>query len=68
MGISFSLPKLRKNTLNLSTGDFAKQANGSVVATFSDTVVLATACISSQPKENAGFLPLFVEFCDYTCF
>ncbi|MFA5271423.1 MAG: polyribonucleotide nucleotidyltransferase, partial [Candidatus Omnitrophota bacterium] len=66
MAFSFSIPNLGKNSLNFSTGDWAKQANGSVVVSYGDTVVLATACMSKNPKEAANFLPLTVEYQERT--
>jgi len=49
-------------TLKFEIGQLAGQANGSVLATYGDTVVLATAVITSAPKQGANFLPLTVEF------
>jgi polyribonucleotide nucleotidyltransferase len=66
MGFSLSLPNLGKNTLTFSTGDWAKQANGSVVISYGDTVVLATSCMSKEPKLEQGFLPLTVEYQEKT--
>jgi polyribonucleotide nucleotidyltransferase len=48
-------------TLVLETGKYAKQASGSVLVRYGDTVVLATAQASDEPVE-ADFLPLTVEF------
>jgi polyribonucleotide nucleotidyltransferase len=48
-------------TLVLETGKYAKQASGSVLVRYGDTVVLATAQASDEPIE-ADFLPLTVEF------
>ena len=47
--------------LVLETGKYAKQASGSVLVRYADTVVLATAQASETPVE-ADFLPLTVEF------
>jgi len=66
MGTSLSLPNLGKNSLTFSTGDWAKQANGAVVVSYGETVVLATACMSKEPKETDGFLPLTVEYQEKT--
>ncbi len=46
----------------LETGKLAKQANGAVVASQGDTVVLATAVSSGKPREGADFLPLMVDY------
>jgi polyribonucleotide nucleotidyltransferase len=66
MGFSLSLPNLGKNILTFSTGDWAKQANGSVTVSYGDTVVLATCCMSKEPKLDQGFLPLTVEYQEKT--
>lgn len=42
--------------------DLAMQAGGSVMMSCDDTVVLATACISSSNKNNPGFFNLTVEY------
>jgi len=51
--------------LTFETGKMAKQANGSVVARYGDTVVLVAACMDTkaQPKD---FLPLTVDYREYT--
>jgi polyribonucleotide nucleotidyltransferase len=52
--------------ISLETGRMAKQANGSVVVRSGDSVVLASACMSDQPKANAAFFPLTVDYREYT--
>ncbi len=42
--------------------DLAMQAGGSVILTSDETVVLATACISNDVKDNKGFFNLTVEY------
>ena len=37
-------------TLTLETGKIAKQANGAVVITYGETVVLVTACMDSRAE------------------
>lgn len=49
-------------TLSIETGKVARQAGGSVLVTSGDTVVLATATLSDQIRENIDFFPLT---CDY---
>jgi polyribonucleotide nucleotidyltransferase len=46
----------------IETGKLAKQANGSVIVTCGDTVVLGTATMSELPREGMDFFPLT---CDY---
>jgi polyribonucleotide nucleotidyltransferase len=52
--------------LTLETGKMAKQANGSVTVRCGDSVVLVSACMADQPKPNAGFFPLTVDYREYT--
>jgi polyribonucleotide nucleotidyltransferase len=53
-------------TITLETGRMAKQANGAVVVRSGDSVVLASACMAEQPKANAAFFPLTVDYREYT--
>jgi len=54
--------EVKGKTLNLETGRFAKQADGSIVATFGDTVVLATAVAKKEARENIDFFPLTIDY------
>ncbi|MDD5584073.1 MAG: polyribonucleotide nucleotidyltransferase [Candidatus Omnitrophica bacterium] len=65
MGVSLSASNLGRSAFTFSTGDWARQANGSVVTSYGDTVVLATVCASKEPQEK-GFLPLTVEYQERT--
>ncbi|MDR5695214.1 MAG: polyribonucleotide nucleotidyltransferase [Armatimonadota bacterium] len=47
--------------LSIETGRLAKQANGSVLVRYGDTVVLVTACASAEPRPDIDFLPLTVD-------
>ncbi len=47
--------------LSVESGEIAKQADGSVLVRFGDTVVLATACCADEPKEG-DFFPLTVNY------
>ena len=47
--------------LSVETGEIAKQAGGSVLVRYEDTVTLSTACASSQAKDS-DFFPLTVSF------
>ncbi len=53
-------------TLSFETGKLAKQADGSVLVRFGDTVVLVTACHAASPREGIDFLPLTVDYREYT--
>ena len=48
--------------LTLETGGFAEQANGVVTVHYGDTVVLVTACVSSEPREGIDFFPLTIDY------
>ncbi|HEX7807640.1 MAG TPA: polyribonucleotide nucleotidyltransferase, partial [Thermoanaerobaculia bacterium] len=52
-------------SLSLETGAIAKQANGSVVVRYGDTVVLATACYKDG-NVIGDFMPLTVDYKEYT--
>jgi len=49
-------------TLTLETGRMAKQAGGAVFTTYGDTMVLACATMSGQPRQGIDFFPLQVEY------
>src|SRR6266567_3583788 len=53
-------------TLSFETGKLAKQASGSVIVRFGDSVVIVTACHSASPREGIDFLPLTVDYREYT--
>jgi polyribonucleotide nucleotidyltransferase len=57
---------LGSRTLSIETGKLAKQADGSVVVRSGDTMVLVTACHSANPREGIDFLPLTVDYREYT--
>src|SRR5690348_16989712 len=48
--------------LVLETGRIARQADGAVLATYGETVVLATAVGETQPKPGIDFFPLTVNY------
>ncbi|MEM1345086.1 MAG: polyribonucleotide nucleotidyltransferase [Pseudomonadota bacterium] len=49
-------------TLTLETGKMARQADGSVLATYGETTVLATVVYEKKPKEGLDFFPLTVHY------
>jgi polyribonucleotide nucleotidyltransferase len=51
--------------LRLETGKLAKQAAGSVVVRYGDSVVLVTASRAAAPREGIDFLPLTVDYREY---
>jgi polyribonucleotide nucleotidyltransferase len=52
-------------TLSIETGRLAKQAGGTAVVQYGDTVVQVTAT-SAEPREGIDFFPLTVEYREYT--
>jgi polyribonucleotide nucleotidyltransferase len=48
--------------INFNTGLVARQADGAVVVTCGETVVLATAVAAKKAKEGQDFFPLSVEY------
>src|SRR5436309_3634510 len=58
--------RVGQGTLRFETGKLAQQAGGSVVVRFGDSVVLVTACRSNNAREGIDFLPLTVDYREYT--
>jgi polyribonucleotide nucleotidyltransferase len=54
--------ELAGRTLTLEAGRFAEQANGAVVVRYGDTMLLATAVASKEPRADADFFPLTVDY------
>jgi polyribonucleotide nucleotidyltransferase len=54
--------KLGERELTVETGKVAKQADGSVVVRYGDTMVLVTAVSMRTAKEGLDFFPLTVEY------
>ena len=54
--------QIKSNPLVLETGRFARQADGSVVATYGDTVILATAVAKKEAREGIDFFPLTIDY------
>jgi polyribonucleotide nucleotidyltransferase len=52
--------------LVFETGRMAKQASGAALVTTGETVVLATAVASPDPREGIDFFPLTVDYREYT--
>ena len=58
--------QIGQSTLSFETGKLAKQADGSVLVRQGDTVVLVTACHATTAREGIDFLPLTVDYREYT--
>jgi len=52
--------------LVFETGRLAKQANGAVLVTLGESVVLTTAVASLEQREGIDFFPLTVDYREYT--
>ncbi len=57
--------ELGGRTLTLETGRLARQASGSVLVTYGDTVVLAASVVGRKPTDR-DFLPLTVDYREKT--
>jgi len=57
---------LNGKPLRFETGKLAKQASGAVVVRYGDSVVLVTASKAASPREGIDFLPLTVDYREYT--
>lgn len=66
MSINFDHHKVELNwggqPLTLETGKVARQADGAVLATLGETVVLATVVSAKSPKPGQDFFPLTVNY------
>ena len=48
--------------IKLETGKLAKQADGAVMATLGNTMILATVCSAKDAVPGTDFMPLTVEY------
>ncbi|MGE3273543.1 MAG: polyribonucleotide nucleotidyltransferase [Vicinamibacterales bacterium] len=55
-----------QQVLSIETGKLAKQADGAAIVRYGDTMVLVTACHASSAREGIDFLPLTVDYREYT--
>src|ERR1700681_67968 len=58
--------RIGQQILGLETGKLAKQAGGAVMVRYGDSVVLVTACRAANAREGIDFLPLTVDYREYT--
>ncbi|MCF8111546.1 MAG: polyribonucleotide nucleotidyltransferase [Desulfobacteraceae bacterium] len=61
MEISFKT-QISGETLSIQAGKLAKQASGSVLVQYGETMVLVTAVSTDDPRPEVSFLPLTVEY------
>ena len=62
MGINQSFQLDNGRTINIETGKLAKQADGSVVVSMGETMLLATVVSKQEAKEDVDFMPLTVDY------
>jgi len=62
MSVSEVAVEVGGRPLRFQTGKLAKQADGSVLVSQGDTMVLVTAVMSDEPREDIDFFPLLVEY------
>ena len=53
---------INERTLTIETGEMAKQANGSALVGYGDTIVLAAATASKDERHDIDFFPLTVDY------
>jgi polyribonucleotide nucleotidyltransferase len=58
--------EINKRTLSVEIGRVAKQADGSAVVRYGDTMMLVTATSRKELKEGKDFLPLIVDYRENT--
>ncbi|MCX7894933.1 MAG: polyribonucleotide nucleotidyltransferase [Thermoanaerobaculum sp.] len=57
---------LEGRSLEFEVGKLAKQADGACLVRYGETVVLVTACFAKEPRLGVDFLPLTVDYREYT--
>jgi len=58
--------KFGDNTLTIETGEIGRQADGAVMVSYGDTVVLVTAVGNKNAREGQDFFPLTVDYQEKT--
>ena len=58
--------EIAERLLTIETGSLAKQAAGSALVRYGETVILATATVAPEPKEGESFFPLTVDYRERT--
>ena len=58
--------EIEGRALEFETGKVAKQADGACLLRFGETFVLVTACFRKESREGVDFLPLTVDYREYT--
>lgn len=58
--------EIKGKSLIIETGRFARQADGSAIVKYGDTVVLATAVAKKEAREDIDFFPLTIDYREKT--
>ena len=58
--------EINKRTLSIEIGKVAKQADGSALVRYGDTIMLVTATSRKEMKVAKDFLPLIVDYRENT--
>lgn len=58
--------ELQGRSLQLETGKLAKQADGACLVSSGETLVLVTACFEKSSRQGIDFLPLTVDYREYS--
>ncbi len=58
--------EIKGKSLIIETGRFARQADGSTIVRYGDTVVLATAVARKETREDIDFFPLTIDYREKT--
>jgi len=64
--IQYEQMELGGRILSIEVGRFARQAGGAALVKYGDTVVLVTACAKDEPRKDADFLPLTIDYRENT--
>ncbi len=64
--ITRTVPLQGGKEITLSSGKMAMQADGSCLCRLGDTLVFASACFNRESKSTQDFLPLTVDYREYT--
>jgi polyribonucleotide nucleotidyltransferase len=54
--------ELNGKTLSIETGKIARQASGSVIVKYGNTIILCAVSVANKAAENADFFPLTVNY------
>ena len=59
-GVAATELEIGGRKLRIETGRIANQADGAALVRYGDTMILATAVMSKQPREDVDYFPLLL--------